>query len=803
MGGLSEKGSSTHTFALYDNDTMFSLKKTCVIGVMLSLAFQWAFASDYDELEKMTAYGLDRATSQSLQLAGELQHKQDRLPRTYEKGKVQTIDHRHWVSGFFPGVLWQLYEYDNNPELLRYAEMMTDRVEPAKALTNTHDLGFMLYCSFGNGYRITGNERYLDVLAEGTRSLLTRWNPEIGVIKSWDSNERWQYPVIIDNMMNLEMLCFMSKAFNDRSYVNVAHRHAQTTMANHFREDNSTYHVVSYDTISGKPHARQTHQGWADESSWARGQAWGLYGYTMMYRETLNRKYLDQARKIARYLVDHPSMPADKVPYWDYDAPGQPDTKRDSSAAAVMASALIELSQLDPGPEASEWFDFACGQLKTLTSPEYLSAPGESGGFILKHGVGHFKANAEVDVPLSYGDYYYVEALLRLRKLLGKGNGMADRKVWLDNMLKVATPVIENLAAGTLKKNMPFESLTGNPLRRDVSYLEAVGRTICGLAPWLELGTDDTAEGQLRAKYIDLVVKGLKNAVDPAHPDYLVFDGRMTQPLVDAAFLAEGVLRAPTQIWGNLDDETRQRLITEWKRSRCIKPYESNWLLFASMVECALLEFTGEYDSERLDYGVRRFRDDWYKGDAWYGDGANFHLDYYNSLVIHPMLTGVLGVMEKHGIGDSEFYKKQKVRHGRYAHQLEKMISPEASYPVTGRSIAYRIGSFHALSDAALLHILPGDVNPAQVRCALTAAMNRQFNRPGTFDKDGWLRVGFAGNQINMGEEYINTGSIYLCMAAFLPLGLPATDPFWTNPPVDWTSLKAWNGIDVGSDHAI
>ena len=511
----------------------------------------------------------------------------------------------------------------------------------------------------------------------------------------------------------------------------------------------------------------------------------------MMYRETLNPLYLEQARHIADFLLHHPHMPQDKIPYWDYDAPHIPNAKRDASAAAVMASALIELSQLDPSDKAAQWLAFAEEQLRTLSSPAYLAGEGEIGGFILKHSVGHFKAHAEVDVPLTYADYYYVEALMRLKQLLQKSNGTTDRQVWVETLTRIVSPVLENLAAGTLKKNMPFESLSEEPLRRQVSYLEAVGRTICGIAPWLELGPDNTDEGKLRAHFIDLVVKGLKNAVNPQSPDHLVFDNRFPQPLVDAAFLAEGVLRAPTQIWGRLDQQTRDWLVNEWKTSRNIKPYESNWLLFASMIEAALLEFTGEYDAERLNYGVERFRNDWYKGDGWYGDGSAFHLDYYNSLVIHPMFTEILAVMQKHGLDGGDFLPIQQKRHGRLAQQLERMISPEGTYPVIGRSIAYRIGSFHALADAAWLHILPAELNPAQVRCGLTAVMERQFSQPHTFDKDGWLRVGYAGSQINMGEEYINTGSVYLCMAAFLPLGLPATDAFWRNPPADWTSWRS------------
>jgi hypothetical protein len=747
--------------------------------------------------------GLKRATSQSLLLAEALKDKKDALPRTFEKGRLQTIRYDHWVSGFFPGVLWMLYENNNDEKLRQYAEMYTDRVEPAKRVTNTHDLGFMLYCSFGQGYRLTGNKHYLDVISEGTQSLLTRWNDKLGVIKSWESGPKWQYPVIIDNMMNLEMLCFITRETGDRSYERIAERHANTTMKNHFREDYSTFHVVSYDTITGQPHAKNTHQGYADGSSWSRGQAWGLYGYTMMYRETLNPRYLKQAQEIGKFLMNHPRLPKDKVPYWDYDAPDIPNAKRDASAAAVMASALIELSQLDPSELAPQWLALAEQQLRTLSSPAYLAEEGQQGGFIIKHGVGHHQAGAEIDVPLTYGDYYYVEALMRMKKLLGKPTGMDDRRVWVETLDRIARPVLENLAAGTLKKNMPFESLSREPLRREVSYLEAVGRTICGIAPWLELGADDTEEGKLRAHYINLVVKGIKNGVDPQSPDHLMFDRRHSQPLVDAAFLAEGILRAPTQIWGRLDQQTRDWLVGEWKVSRGIKPYECNWLLFASIIEAALLEFTGECDMERLMYGVNRFRNEWYKGDGWYGDGPDFHLDYYNSLVIHPMFTETLQVLKKHGLNGADFLPTQEERHARLAAQLERMISPEGSYPVTGRSIVYRFGSFHALADAALLHILPANVSPAQVRCALTAVIQRQLAQPRTFDPNGWLRIGYTGSQIRMSEDYINTGSLYLCTAAFLPLGLPANDPFWAAPACDWTAKKAWSGEDVGADHAI
>lgn len=328
--------------------------------------------------------------------------------------------------------------------------------------------------------------------------------------------------------------------------------------------------------------------------------------------------------------------------------------------------------------------------------------------------------------------------------LFAHPTGGEDRAYWVETLVKIADPVLVNLSEGTLKKNMPFESLSDDPLRKDVSYLEAVGRTICGIAPWLELGPEDTKEGKIRSKYIKLAVQGLRNAVNPQSPDYLVFDNRHSQPLVDAAFLAQGLLRAPRQLWGNLDSETQSRIITELKRTRAIKPKESNWLLFASMVEAALLEFTNEYDTQRLYYGVNRFLNNWYKGDAWYGDGEEFHLDYYNSLVIHPMLTDLLYIMKKHDMKGGEFLNKQLTRHQRMAMQLEKLISPEATYPVIGRSIVYRLGVFHALTQISLLEMLPKKLSGAQVRCALTAVMHRQLDQPVNFDENGWLKIGFS-----------------------------------------------------------
>lgn len=378
-----------------------------------------------------------------------------------------------------------------------------------------------------------------------------------------------------------------------------------------------------------------------------------------------------------------------------------------------------------------------------------------------------------------------------------------DRGQWVAMLDKIARPVISNLAAGTLKQNMPFESRSDSPRRLEASRLEALGRTVCGLGPWLSLGPDDTPEGALRAEYIAMLPKAIGNAVNPESPDYLTFGRGNDQSLVDAAFLAEGILRGGEWIWPQLDPRTQQNLITEWKRSRSVIPKESNWLLFASMVEAALLEYTGECDTWRLRYGVHRFIDDgWYKGDGVFGDGMEVHVDYYNSLVIHPMLTDVMTIMVKHGMMPQERLDRQLLREQLLAAQLEMLISPEGTYPVIGRSITYRTGHLHALAHTVLLGNLPERVSPGQARAAMTAVMKRQFASPDNF-AGGWLTVGFAGHQLNMSEEYINTGSEYMCTAFFLPLGLPEDNAFWAEPAADWTSRKAWHGVDVGADHAL
>ena len=352
-----------------------------------------------------------------------------------------------------------------------------------------------------------------------------------------------------------------------------------------------------------------------------------------------------------------------------------------------------------------------------------------------------------------------------------------DREFWVETLEKICEPVLTNLSEGTLRKNMPVETYHKNPESiKAVAHLEALGRTLTGISPWLELEADQTKEGQIRARFQQLTINALKNAVDPTSDDCLNFS-QGKQPLVDAAFLAHGLLRSRTQIWNKLDSQTKTRLIDAFKSSRTIKPHENNWLLFAAIVECALKVFDGEWDFERVEYAIKK-HEDWYKGDGWYGDGPEMHLDYYNSFVIQPMLVQTMEIVTEYMPERAKELAEYKRRYARYAEQLERLISPEGTFPAVGRSLPYRFGAFYALSDVAYRQALPSKVSPAQVRCGLTAVMKRQISMPGTFDKNGWLRIGFAGHQPSIAERYINTGSLYLCCAAFIALGLPPESDF-------------------------
>lgn len=342
------------------------------------------------------------------------------MPRTFEGDTLVTSNTGWWTSGFYPGTLWYLYEATGNEALKQEALRRTALVEREKFNTGTHDLGFMLYCSFGNAYRLTGDTAFKKVLITGAHSLCSRFNPRTGLIKSWDfdGGRGWQYPVIIDNMMNLEFLFAATRLSGDSSFWRIAVTHADTTLRNHFRNDFSSFHVVDYDSITGRVREKVTWQGASDSSAWARGQGWGLYGYTMMYRETRDEKYLDQAGRIADYLLNHSNLPSDKIPYWDFNAPGIPNAKRDASAGALIASALLELADYVSDEKALTYRKAAAHMLLTLASPEYLAAKGTNGNFILKHSVGALPFDKEVDVPLTYADYYFVEALLRYSALM-------------------------------------------------------------------------------------------------------------------------------------------------------------------------------------------------------------------------------------------------------------------------------------------------------------------------------------------------------------------------------------------------
>jgi rhamnogalacturonyl hydrolase YesR len=336
-------------------------------------------------------------------------------PQTIRDGQLKLVASNGWTSGFFPGQLWFLYEFTGKKEWESEARKFTANIEKEKFNGGTHDMGFKIYCSFGNGYRLTKDPHYKEVIIQSAKTLSTRFNAKAGVIRSWDHNkDKWDYPVIIDNMMNLELLFEATKLTGDSSFYNIAVSHANTTMKNHFRPDYSSFHVVDYDTATGKVIKKTTHQGYSNESAWARGQAWGLYGYVMCYRETKNKAYLQQAEHIASFILNNPHMPADLVPYWDFDAPNIPNEPRDASAAAITASALYELSTYE---KSNKTYKLTADKIMRSLTNNYRSPIGDNKGFILLHSTGNKPSNSEVDVPISYADYYYLEALLRKKKL--------------------------------------------------------------------------------------------------------------------------------------------------------------------------------------------------------------------------------------------------------------------------------------------------------------------------------------------------------------------------------------------------
>jgi len=376
---------------------------------------------------------------------------------------------------------------------------------------------------------------------------------------------------------------------------------------------------------------------------------------------------------------------------------------------------------------------------------------------------------------------------------------MNVREEWLADLLKITGPVIDHLAVGTLKAKMP---LSFHEERAAFAPLEAFGRSMLGLAPWLEADPSvlTADERKLQLLWKEKVLQAVDMATDPASPDFMLFD-EGGQPLVDTAFLAHAFVRAPQALAGSLDDRVKRNLANAFRASRKIPSISTNWLFFTAMVEAGLFVLGEEYDKMRLLTALRCFSG-WYLGDGVYGDGPNFHFDYYNSFVIQPMYVDLVNLTAGEHGEIAAMRDQVNARAARYASILERMISPEGSYPVIGRSICYRFGAFQMLAQAALQHRLESHLTPAGVRCGLTAVIRRVMSAKDMFDAEGWLKPGVYGDQPELAEPYINIGSLYLCSAVFLPLGLDPSDPFWASPDAPWTGKTVWSGGHIAIDHA-
>lgn len=378
-----------------------------------------------------------------------------------------------------------------------------------------------------------------------------------------------------------------------------------------------------------------------------------------------------------------------------------------------------------------------------------------------------------------------------------------DRTYWADLMYKISEPVLSNMSKGELSKNMELElSPTWDGRDKRVTYMECFGRLMSGLAPWLALPDDNTSEGKKRKQLREWALKSYAHSVDPNSPDYLLWRNE-GQPLVDAAYIANSFLRAPKQLWEPLDELTKKRYIEEFKQLRRVDPPYTNWLLFSAMVETFLMSIDEQYDAYRIHSAIRKM-EEWYVGDGWYADGEHFAFDYYNSFVIQPMYVEVLEhLVEKKRMVKPEQLETARKRMQRYSMILERLVSPEGTFPVFGRSMTYRAGVFQPLALLSWRKNLPQELPEGQVRAAMTSVLKRMFSAEGNFTQKGFLQLGFAGHQPKLADWYTNNGSLYLTSLAFLPLGLPADDSFWTSSPQDWTSKKAWSGQDFPKDHAV
>jgi len=375
-----------------------------------------------------------------------------------------------------------------------------------------------------------------------------------------------------------------------------------------------------------------------------------------------------------------------------------------------------------------------------------------------------------------------------------------DRAYWVDLLYAISEPVLSHMSQGELKQTMPLEvSPTWDNRNRNVAYLEAFGRLMAGIAPWLSLPDDDTPEGKRRAQIREWALSSYANAVDPDNPDFLLWSGT-GQVLVDAAFLAQSFIRAPKALWEPLDAVTKERYIAAFQGLRTIRPAYNNWLLFRAMIEVFLASIDESFDVYALDISIRKMNE-WYLGDGWYGDGPEFAFDYYNGFVIHPMMVEIIEVMDSKNINTPITFDLALRRMQRYNQSLERLISPEATFPIVGRSMTYRMGVFQPLALSAWKYGLPATMTNGQVRNALTCVMKHMFSVADNFNEEGFLQLGFAGHQPEMADSYTNTGSLYLTSFVFLPLGLPADHPFWIAPADEWTSLKAWSGRPFPKDY--
>ena len=341
----------------------------------------------------------------------------DKMPQSFDEknNKILTRDITWWCTGFYPGSLLYIYEQTKNESIKTEALRALKVIEPNQNYTGNHDLGFMMFCSYGNAYRLFKDEKYKQIIFNSAASLSTRYRPSMKAIQSWNKNQYFNCPVIIDNMMNLEMMNWVSQNGGSPLYKQIAVTHSNTSMKEFYRPDYSSYHVVDFDLTSGKVLRKITHQGAANTSAWSRGQAWGLYGFITMYRDTKNEAYLKLAKNIAAFYLNHPNLPADLVPYWDFDAGQQPIAKRDASAAAITASALLELAKYSTGDQKEKYINASVKMMESLSNDTYRAKYGENGGFLIKHCVGALTLNSEIDVPLIYADYYFLEALKRYK----------------------------------------------------------------------------------------------------------------------------------------------------------------------------------------------------------------------------------------------------------------------------------------------------------------------------------------------------------------------------------------------------